>query len=642
MDPISLVVAAVAILGIIIVSIYMYKTDETIKSDTHNKLTNIVKQVNVTQRANYNLDIKQEQLLQDMKNKVKTDSVEFTGSNKYIIQDRNNRLVLGSGSNVTMSMDTSNLYVDNIRPHKDNLNLGMMTMDSKSNVINFAASNLNINGKYRISDTSNLLSITGGNAVKMNKIQLGDKFTFSGVGDKHANDNWLRMFNKDGTDYQGGMAMADLFVRDNANLVGNTYIRPNQAGKEIKIGDTINNPIQIGRNSHMPFTDGNTYIRPGQDGKEIKIGDVWANHVQIGKASHMPHPNGNTYIRPGQDGKEILIGDAWANHVQIGKASHMPHPNGNTYIRPGQNGKEILIGDAWANHVQIGKASHMPFLDGNTYIRPGQPGKEIKIGDEWASHVQIGKASHMPFTDGNTYIRPGQDGKNINIGDMWANHVNLGRSDGSGEVFVNSHWTKIRRHIDAHLPWHNNKKALFAGWASDQVVLGNNNTGGHDLAAHLPANTVASINPLHVHGNVTSTSAVCVGNTCMNEPELSRYKKTMPASGELCANNTCMSEADLQRFKSTITNDSVCVNDTCTNSAEFQRYKTSLPGNQVCVNDMCLNDTEIKQLKSAVAKPGEICINDTCINEENLRQIKMATSPLTSSSLLSQKVLGEN
>jgi hypothetical protein len=239
-------------------------------------------------------------------------------------------------------------------------------------------------------------------------------------------------------------------------------------------------------------------------------------------------------------------------------------------------------------HADGGIATNSTLITGHPHVG-GWSGANFRRRD--------GRWSHFDWvSDGRNYIR--------------------GDTTVDGHIHVNNNMS-INRHIDAHENWHN-KKALFAGWASDQVVLGSHRTGGHDFARDLPANTVASVNPLHVHGNVTSTSAVCVGNTCMNEPELSRYKKTMPTSGELCANNTCMSEADLQRFKSTITN------------------------NQVCVNDMCLNDTEIKQLKSSVAKPGEICINDTCINEENLRQIKMATSPLTSSSLLSQKVLGEN
>jgi len=49
-------------------------------------------------------------------------------------------------------------------------------------------------------------------AVKTNKLQLGNKFLLSGVGDAHANDDWLRMFDKDGKGYNGGFAAGRLWT----------------------------------------------------------------------------------------------------------------------------------------------------------------------------------------------------------------------------------------------------------------------------------------------------------------------------------------------------------------------------------------------------------------------------------------------
>ncbi len=50
------------------------------------------------------------------------------------------------------------------------------------------------------------LSITDAGVVKMNVLQLGDKWRFSAVGDAHGNDEWLRMFNPGNTGYSGGFA----------------------------------------------------------------------------------------------------------------------------------------------------------------------------------------------------------------------------------------------------------------------------------------------------------------------------------------------------------------------------------------------------------------------------------------------------
>lgn len=47
--------------------------------------------------------------------------------------------------------------------------------------------------------------------LKTNVVRLGDKFRLSGVGDGHANDDWLRLFNVDNTNYYGGLAAGRLW-----------------------------------------------------------------------------------------------------------------------------------------------------------------------------------------------------------------------------------------------------------------------------------------------------------------------------------------------------------------------------------------------------------------------------------------------
>ena len=50
------------------------------------------------------------------------------------------------------------------------------------------------------------LQIDSGGTVKVNVLQLGDKWRFSGVGDHEANDDWLRMKNIANNAYYGGIA----------------------------------------------------------------------------------------------------------------------------------------------------------------------------------------------------------------------------------------------------------------------------------------------------------------------------------------------------------------------------------------------------------------------------------------------------
>lgn len=56
------------------------------------------------------------------------------------------------------------------------------------------------------------LSINEGGTVKVNILQLGDKWRLSGVGDHEANDDWLRLKNIANTAYWGGFATAKMWT----------------------------------------------------------------------------------------------------------------------------------------------------------------------------------------------------------------------------------------------------------------------------------------------------------------------------------------------------------------------------------------------------------------------------------------------
>jgi hypothetical protein len=58
-------------------------------------------------------------------------------------------------------------------------------------------------------DTNGDLTVTG--ITKTKKLQLGNKWLLSGEGDAHANDDWLRLFNIQGTGYFGGFAAGRLW-----------------------------------------------------------------------------------------------------------------------------------------------------------------------------------------------------------------------------------------------------------------------------------------------------------------------------------------------------------------------------------------------------------------------------------------------
>ena len=55
------------------------------------------------------------------------------------------------------------------------------------------------------------LGITEQGVVRVDVLQLGGKWRFSGVGDAHGNDDWLRMFNAANSGYFGGLAAGKFF-----------------------------------------------------------------------------------------------------------------------------------------------------------------------------------------------------------------------------------------------------------------------------------------------------------------------------------------------------------------------------------------------------------------------------------------------
>ena len=88
------------------------------------------------------------------------------------------------------------------------------------------AGGANVPGNLNVKDT-----------IKASKVQLGDKFLLSGVGDAHGNDGWLRLFDKDGKGYNGGLAAGQLWSQDlylNNNQFGTMNVTGGDIGADAK------------------------------------------------------------------------------------------------------------------------------------------------------------------------------------------------------------------------------------------------------------------------------------------------------------------------------------------------------------------------------------------------------------------------
>eukprot|EP00798_Chlamydomonas_sp_ICE-L_P009001 gene9001-biopygen8885 len=76
--------------------------------------------------------------------------------------------------------------------------------------------------------------------TNVNRIKLGNKWSLSGVGDKDGNDDWLRLFNKDGTGYYGGLAAGRLWSVGATTLDGPTTLNGPTYTKDITASGNLN------------------------------------------------------------------------------------------------------------------------------------------------------------------------------------------------------------------------------------------------------------------------------------------------------------------------------------------------------------------------------------------------------------------
>jgi hypothetical protein len=113
--------------------------------------------------------------------------------------------------------------------------------------------------------------------VNANRVQLGKKWMLSGVGDGIGNDDWLRVTRTDGKDYYGGLATGKMWVGGNG-WVGNLATQKVQLGNKwvlSGVGDGI------GNDDWLRFTrlDGRDYYGGLAMGKAWVGRDAWINEV---------------------------------------------------------------------------------------------------------------------------------------------------------------------------------------------------------------------------------------------------------------------------------------------------------------------------------------------------------------------------
>lgn len=364
------------------------------------------------------------------------------------------------------------------------------------------------------------------------KLQLGNKFLFSGVGDAHANDDWLRVFGKDGKGYYGGIAMNKLWTGSEAHLGGNTNVRGNL---NIRGGSSEHNAQKW--DTHLPWNgDNKNYIRGDTEirGNTNNIGDLnVGRNANVQGRLHFSDPTYNKSGSAANTTDSYYLEKKGANNASHLRLTINDDNDESLQIWGGACAAGNCAGEGQMKHKfdALGNIEHAGTLktNGGGVSRVAGPLKVRHGHGAWTDNAsistqavngQVGASfagqeywSHFPWADQHTYIRPGRGDRSVIIGDIGQN-VHIGRNDGGGVTQVRSHWLKTRRHIDADIDWGGKGTTLFTGWVTDKTVIGNHKTGGHDVALNAPKDTIIATNPVVVHGDVKA-SRVCTGNVCL-------------------------------------------------------------------------------------------------------------------------------
>jgi len=349
-------------------------------------------------------------------------------------------------------------------------------------------------------------SITGNidvnGTTKTSTLKLEDKWTLSGKGDAHANDDWLRFFGKDGKDYYGGVAAGRLWSKDSTETDTLT------ARKNISVGGDI---VMEGTNKwilHTPDDGRKTmYIAPS-DGKN---GWQWDRQTRL-------EADGVVAVQ-----KLLSAGNLETNGDIVMDGSnkwilHTPDDGRKTmYIAP-SDGK---TGWQWDKQVRFEPDGTL--VVNKMLVNGTTKTNSISLGDKW---TLSGVGDAHANDDWLRFL--GNDGKDyyggIAAGRLWSGgpvYVNgdlsvSGTTNVGGTVSLNDKQLRIRGPGD---PNH------FIAWSRDvdgPRIQGH--VGGQLGTNHAGDRTILqwSNDGVNINGNIKGTQSLCLGSTCVDETQLKK------------------------------------------------------------------------------------------------------------------------
>lgn len=465
MDVVTLLVSATSMLVVAVVTSYNYMMTQQLKKDVDENMKSFVDQVNSAQFYKYKFD------------KLQESNIKNLDTNTQIVHENMNKMK-------KMVNDTAVV-----------LNRKMQDIEK---------------------NTLKKENMTGGvDYMKLNKLRLGDQHTLSGVGDAHSAkpDGWLRLFDKDGKDYYGGLAAGKLYARDSAYVGGSADVN---GSLNLRGGKSEHNPSNWG--THFPWAgDGKNYIRGDTElrGNTTNIGDLQvqrnvtmrggkSEHNAAGWGTHFPWAgDGKNYIRGDTEirGNTDNIGDlnVGRNMNVQGKLffadpTRSAMPNGANNSDPYHLQKVIRDGNASSLRLTINDDPDEAFqIWGNSCVEAGGCAGPGALKHHFQANGDVAHMGNMQTrgttTTSSVYVQP-----LVNDNDMNA-------------------WAQFRN-------------------GNDHMSIGMNKS--------VQGIVVNSGKPFGIWDRTGERMLVSEGNT--------RFRQRLVAD-QLCIGTTCLTEADLQKIK---------------------------------------------------------------------------------------------
>lgn len=496
MDPISAVVSGLSLTVIVVVSVVLYINAEKAQKSLDGTVKEVVDQINDSQYYAYRFDKKQEENIKNTDNNIQLVNKKVQETNTALTakeQALSNEISRVEAASVPKTALTSGI------PYS-----------------------------------------------KFGKVQLGEEYLLSGVGDalsdkKDAPDGWLRLMDKEGKAlHPGGLAASKLWAKDSTSL-GTTAVGTNIEAKgtlTVKGAPSSYNPTGL-PTVFADTTTGTNNIRGNTIvfGNAATIGNTnVAGNLNVVNRIHFrdtafdvsgtgTNATDSYYMekKVAGDNKSSLrltINDdadesfqVWGGSCATGNCSgegamrHRFDAMGNAWHElnaEAQNvkGRNSVIvgngatptawiranGDAYTSGKQGVGIHPDQFADYRMVVDGGPNGKFNTLFRNGTTTVQLANNTHQGLR-----IDTQSAGQEAALqvysatGELMSmknnGAVRIGRTDGAGEVLLDATNTKVRRGIDANTDWANaNDKALLLGPNSRKVVLGNNQQSGFDFA----------------------------------------------------------------------------------------------------------------------------------------------------------------